>query len=118
MKIHLIKDGDVSNETFTEVFDLLNAISGPIQFFCDNDNLVDFNEDDYLEDLILTQDKFEKGIKNDICYSISEISSSEKPIKNLHSHLVEKPQSGKPSLISVIITGCLSKLTMMNLLFY
>ena len=26
MKIHLIKDGDVSNETFTEVFDLLNAL--------------------------------------------------------------------------------------------
>ena len=63
MKIHLIKDGDVSNETFTEVFDLLNALDGPIQFFCDNDNLIDFSEDDYVENIILNQDKFEKGIK-------------------------------------------------------
>ena len=60
MKIHLIKDGDVSIETFTEVFDLLSAISGPIEFFCDNVNLVDFSEDDYLENVILNQDKFEK----------------------------------------------------------
>ena len=78
MKIHLIKDGDVSNETFTEVFDLLNALDGPIQFLCDNDNLVDFSEDDYVENVILNQDKFEKGIKNDVCYSMSEISSSKK----------------------------------------
>ena len=90
MKIHLIKDGDVSNETFTEVFDLLNSLDGPIQFFCDNDNLVDFNEDDYLEDLILTQDKFEKGIKNDICYSMSEISSSEKAYKKFTFPLSRK----------------------------
>jgi len=78
MKIHLIKDGDVSNETFTEVFDLLNALDGPIQFLCDNDNLIDFSEDDYVENIILNQDKFEKGIKNDVCYSMSEISSSKK----------------------------------------
>jgi len=55
MKIHLIKDGDVSNETFTEVFDLLNALDGPIQFLCDNDNLIDFSEDDYVENIILNQ---------------------------------------------------------------
>jgi len=78
MKIHLIKDGDVSNETFTEVFDLLKALDGPIQFLCDNDNLIDFSEDDYVENIILNQDKFEKGIKNDVCYSMSEISSSKK----------------------------------------
>jgi len=77
MKIHLIKDGDVSNETFTEVFDLLNALDGPIQFLCDNDNLIDFSEDDYVENVILNQDKFEKGIKyNKISYSMSEISPS------------------------------------------
>ena len=64
MKIHLIKDGDVSNETFTEVFDLLNALDGPIVFLCDNDNLIDFSEDDFVENVILNQDKFEKGIKN------------------------------------------------------
>ena len=63
MKIHLIKDGDVSNETFTEVIDLLNALDGPIQFICDNDNLIDFSEDDYVENVILDQEKFEKGVK-------------------------------------------------------
>ena len=77
MKIHLIKDGDVSNETITEVFDLLNALDGPIQFLCDKDNLVDFSEDDYVENVILNQDKFEKGIENNkISYSMSEISPS------------------------------------------
>ena len=77
MKIHLIKDGDVSIETFTEVFDLLNALDGPIQFLCDNDNLIDFSEDDYIENVILNQDKFEKGIKyNKISYSMNEISPS------------------------------------------
>ena len=90
MKIHLIKDGDVSNETFTEVFDLLNALDGPIQFLCDNDNLIDFSEDDYVENIILNQDKFEKGIKNDICYSISEISSSEKAYKKFTFPLSRK----------------------------
>ena len=91
MKIHLIKDGDVSNETFTEVFDLLNALDGPIQFFCDNDNLVDFSEDDYVENVILNQDKFEKGIKNNnISYSMSEINSSEKEYRKFTFPLSRK----------------------------
>ena len=90
MKIHLIKDGDVSNETFTEVFDLLNALDGPIQFLCDNDNLIDFSDDDYVENVILNQDKFEKGIKNDMCYSISEISSSKKEYRKFTFPLTRK----------------------------
>ena len=90
MKIHLIKDGDVSIETFTEVFDLLNAISGPIQFLCDNDNLIDFSEDDYVENVILNQDKFEKGIKNDVCYSMSEISSSKKEYRKFTFPITRK----------------------------
>ena len=61
MKVHLIKDGDVSNETFTEVFDLLNAIEGPIQFNCDVNSLIDFGEDDFIENVILDQKKFERG---------------------------------------------------------
>ena len=90
MKIHLIKDGDVSNETFTEVFDLLNVLDGPIQFLCDNDNLVDFSEDDYVENIILNQDKFEKGIKNDVCYSMSEISSSKKEYRKFTFPITRK----------------------------
>ena len=91
MKIHLIKDGDVSNETFTEVFDLLNALDGPIQFLCDNDNLIDFSEDDYVENVILNQDKFEKGIKNNnISYSMSEISPSKKEYRKFTFPLTRK----------------------------
>ena len=90
MKIHLIKDGDVSNETFTEVFDLLKALDGPIQFLCDNDNLIDFSEDDYVENIILNQDKFEKGIKNDVCYSMSEISSSKKEYRKFTFPITRK----------------------------
>ena len=91
MKIHLIKDGDVSNETFTEVFDLLNALDGPIQFLCDNDNLIDFSEDDYVENVILNQDKFEKGIKNNkISYSMSEISSIKKEYRKFTFPITRK----------------------------
>lgn len=79
MKIHLIKDGDVSNETFTEVFDLLNAIEGPIQFNCDVNSLTDFGEDDFIENVILDQKKFEEGIKySKSFYSINESVSNEK----------------------------------------
>ncbi len=79
MKVHLIKDGDVSNETFTEVFDLLNAIEGPIQFNCDVNSLIDFGEDDFIENVILDQKKFEEGIKfSRSYYSINESVSNEK----------------------------------------
>ncbi len=91
MKIHLIKDGDVSIETFTDVFDLLSSITGPIKFFCDNVNLVDFGIDDYIENIILNQDKFEKGIvNNNISYSISESSSSEKVYRKFTFPLTRK----------------------------
>ena len=102
MKIHLIKDGDVSNETFTEVIDLLNALDGPIVFLCDNDNLIDFSEDDFVENVILNQDKFEKGIKNNnISYSMSEISSSEKEYRKFTF-----PLSRKASKWETIFAKC------------
>jgi hypothetical protein len=79
MKVHLIKDSDVSNETFTEVFDLLNAIEGPLQFNCDINSLIDFGEDDFIENVILDQKKFERGIKfSRSFYSINESVSNEK----------------------------------------
>ena len=49
MRVNLIKDNTLSKETFTQVFDILNAISGPIKFCCDGDSLIDFNEDEYFE---------------------------------------------------------------------
>lgn len=46
MKVHLIKDGDVSLETFSEVIDLLQAIKGPIEFKYDNESVIDFDQDE------------------------------------------------------------------------
>lgn len=80
MKIHLIKDGDVSNETFTEVFDLLNSIEGPIQFYCDTNSLVNFNEDDIVENVLIDRDKFEKSIKySKSFYATGSVSNEKEP---------------------------------------
>ena len=49
MKVNLIKDSSVSKEVFTEVFEKLNSVAGPIQFSCDHDSLVAFNDDEYFE---------------------------------------------------------------------
>jgi hypothetical protein len=58
MKVNLIKDTSLGKETFTQVFDILNAISGPIKFCCDGDSLIDFNEDEYFENTIETVKDF------------------------------------------------------------
>jgi hypothetical protein len=102
MKVHLIKDGDVSSETFTEVFDLLNAIEGPIQFTCDNHSLINFSEDDFIENIILDQKKFEKEIKLDRPqYSMNETFSSTKEHKKFTF-----PFSRKTSNWSTIFDKC------------
>ena len=44
MKVNLIKDTSVSKELFTEVFDILNSVPGPIKFSCDHDSLATFND--------------------------------------------------------------------------
>jgi hypothetical protein len=48
MKVNLIKDSTVGKEVYTEVFEILTSVSGPIQFSCDNDSLVDLNNYEYL----------------------------------------------------------------------
>ena len=58
MKVNLIKDTSLSKETFTQVFDILNAIPGPIKFCCDGDSLIDFNDDEYFENTIETLKEF------------------------------------------------------------
>ena len=49
MKVNLIKDSSVSKEVFTEVFEKLNSVAGPIRFSCDHDSLVAYNDDEYFE---------------------------------------------------------------------
>ena len=48
MKVNLIKDSKVGKEIFTDVYDILTSVPGPIQFSCDNDSLVDLNDYEYL----------------------------------------------------------------------
>ena len=61
MKVHLIKDSDVSLETFSEVIDLLQAISGPIEFKCDSESVINFVEDEFAEQSVLNEKVFEKS---------------------------------------------------------
>ena len=63
MKVHLIKDGDVGKDTFSEVVDLLQAISGPIEFYYDSNNIVNFTEDDVIEKKMSDEKKFGQSIQ-------------------------------------------------------
>jgi hypothetical protein len=63
MKVHLIKDGDVGKDTFSEVVDLLQAISGPIEFYYDSNNIVNFTEDDVIEKKVPDEKKFGQSIQ-------------------------------------------------------
>ena len=62
MKVHLIKDSEVGKDVFSEVVDLLQSISGPIEFLYDINNTIDFTEDDVEDSQVLEQKKFEKAI--------------------------------------------------------
>ncbi len=57
MKIHLIKSKDVDPELFTQVFDQLLAVPGPIQFSCDPDSLIDFEADELYEHIFQDESK-------------------------------------------------------------
>jgi hypothetical protein len=63
MRVHLIKDGDVGKDTFSEVVDLLQAISGPIEFYYDSNNIVNFTEDDIIERKVLNEKIFGNSIQ-------------------------------------------------------
>ena len=71
MKINLIKDSSLSKEIFTEVFDILSSVQGPIEFSCDNDSLINFDEDEFFENIIETRKDYEKEM-----YSKSPVFSS------------------------------------------
>jgi hypothetical protein len=72
MKVNLIKDKTVNKELFTEVYNILTSINGPIEFFCDNDSLINFNEDEYFERNMESEKDFETK-KN---YNESELDLS------------------------------------------
>jgi hypothetical protein len=51
MNVNLLKDNLVSKEIFNEVISLLNSVSGPIQFNIEENLLVEFNENEYFENI-------------------------------------------------------------------
>jgi hypothetical protein len=75
MKVHLIKDGDVGKDTFSEVVDLLQAISGPIEFYYDSNNIVNFTEDDVIEKKMPDEKKFGQSIQ-----AYAEVENAEYPV--------------------------------------
>jgi hypothetical protein len=95
MKVHLIKDGDVGIETFSEVIDLLKAISGPIEFYYDSKNTINFSEDDVVEQKVLDQKTFEKTnipkatFNSNIKYSI-DFEYNIRPLKTFNFPLFRK----------------------------
>jgi hypothetical protein len=75
MRVHLIKDGDVGKDVFSEVVDLLQAISGPIEFYYDINNIVNFTEDDVIEKKMPDEKKFGQSIQ-----AYAEVENTKYPV--------------------------------------
>jgi hypothetical protein len=105
MKVHLIKDGEVGTETFTEVIDILQAISGPIEFTCDSHNVINFEEDELLEKRVSNVKAFEKSHSLPLNYSTKSMdiieSKETRPLKKF-----EFPFSRKTTNWSTIFDKC------------
>jgi hypothetical protein len=105
MKVHLIKDGEVVTETFTEVIDILQAISGPIEFTCDSHNVINFEEDELLEKRVSNVKAFEKSHSVTLNYSTKSMniieSKETRPLKKF-----EFPFSRKTTNWSTIFDKC------------
>ncbi len=105
MKVHLIKDGEVGTDTFTEVIDILQAISGPIEFTCDSHNVINFEEDELLEKRVSNVKAFEKSHSVPLNYSTKSMniieSKETRPLKKF-----EFPFSRKTTNWSTIFDKC------------
>ena len=105
MKVHLIKDGEVGTDTFTEVIDILQAISGPIEFTCDSHNVINFEEDELLEKRVSNVKAFEKSHSVPLNYSTKSMNIIEsKETRTLKKF--EFPFSRKTTNWSTIFDKC------------
>ena len=105
MKVHLIKDGDLGTETFSEVIDLLQAISGPTEFTCNIHNVINFEVLELLEKKVSNVKAFEKSISAHLAYpSKSQIVMNEKESRPLKSFTF--PFSRKTTKWSTIFDKC------------
>lgn len=84
MKIHLIKSSSVDQELFTQVFDQLQAVPGPIQFSCDLDSLIDFNEDELYEHTFLNVNEHHE--KHHLLQELTCLYKRSYPVKTLMAH--------------------------------
>ena len=86
MKVNLIKDSTVVKEIYTDVYDILTSVPGPIKFSCDNDSLVNFDEFEYYkfkkDDIDIQEFELKKGTDNtktdmvDVIIRISDLLKS------------------------------------------
>ncbi len=90
MVVHLIKDKDVGKEMFSEVIDLLHAVPGPIEFKFDPANLVDFSEEDFVENKML--DEIEFGTSTKILYDLRNIN----PVSPIEDSVIKKNFNTRP----------------------
>ncbi len=73
MKVHLIKSKEVDAEKFTDVVNLLQSVSGPIDFLFQPDAVINFEQDEMFVSFIEGRDRFEKQERH---VYFSEVCSS------------------------------------------
>ena len=60
MKVHLVKSKEVDTEKFTAVVELLRAVAGPMEFCCNENDIIHFEEDELFSNVISKKERFEK----------------------------------------------------------
>jgi hypothetical protein len=62
MRIHLVKSAEVNTELFTAIVDLVQSFSGPITFLYNTRDIINFEEDEIINNTIRNRENFEKMI--------------------------------------------------------
>ena len=62
MRIHLVKSAEVNTELFTAIVDLVQSFSGPITFLYNTSDIINFEEDEIINNTIRNRENFEKMI--------------------------------------------------------
>jgi len=60
MTIHLIKSAELSTELFTSIYDLLTAVDGTLQFKCNPNSIIHFEEDELSKRYFPDEEEFTK----------------------------------------------------------
>lgn len=79
MTIHLIKSAELSPELFTSVYDLLTAVDGTLQFKCDPNSIVHFQEDELYKRYFADEEVFTKKEQPPVFHMLGSNSMMEFP---------------------------------------